>query len=102
MFRNTDTNEVEVNNANISKNDYTLLQIKKNNFIDKSNQSWIEHESYTHTNGNKHTYIYIYRKRERGDKTRRCARHALWRKHQAENMSTLPRPSIPSTEEKWN
>ena len=50
-------------------NNYTLLQIKENNFIDefktKLNRTWIVH---THTNGNKHThthththtYIYIY------------------------------------------
>ena len=50
-------------------NDYTLLQINKNNFIDNLNQSWLKHESYTHTqmeinithtHTHTHTHIYIY------------------------------------------
>ena len=42
-------------------NNYTLLQIKEKNFIDKFkpklNKTWIVH---TCTNGNKHTHTYIY------------------------------------------
>ena len=45
-------------------NDYVLLQIKEKNLKINLNQSWLKHESFTHTNGNKHThthtYIYIY------------------------------------------
>ena len=41
-------------------NDYTLLQIKERNFIDKFKPKLKKHEPYTHTNGNKHTHTYIY------------------------------------------
>ena len=44
-------------------NDYTLLQIKERNFIDKFkpklNKTWTTH-THTHTHTQTHTHIYIY------------------------------------------